>query len=304
MSMPDGEQRRVVEPNHGGGEGAGHVPAAGLRRAALALTVLHPVPSLLDALLVAALALVAGAALPVAGVLAFAMLGFQFSIGSLNDLVDADADRRAGRTKPIPSGVVSRRAAWAVVVVGGAVGILVSAWFGPTVLLLAALGYGCGIAYDVSLRRRGLGWLCFSIALPALFGWVWLAVPGGLPQGWPLLMLLAALAGPAIHLANSLADLDLDRTVGAPSLADRLGVDQARRALLLLTVLIYACAWVLLWLAGPTAPGLALGLAASVLGGLGVAASWAGSRVLRQAGWVAQASGLALLALAWALTVT
>jgi len=302
MSMPDGEQR-VVEPNHGGGEGAGHVPAAGLRRAALALTVLHPVPSLLDALLVAALALVAGATLSVAGVLAFAMLGFQFSIGSLNDLVDADADRRAGRTKPIPGGVVSRQAAGAVAVAGGAVGLLVSAWFGPEVLLLAALGYGCGIAYDVSLRRRGLGWLCFSIALPTLFAWVWLAVPGGLPQGWPLLMLLAALAGPAIHLANSLADLDLDRTAGAPSLAHRLGVDRARRVLLLLMVLIYACAWVLLWLAGPTAPALALGLVASVLGGLGVAASWARSRPLRQAGWVAQASSLALFALAWALAV-
>jgi len=231
-------------------------------------------------------------------------LGFQFSIGSLNDLVDTDADRRAGRTKPIPSGVVSRRAAWTVVAAGGAVGLLVSASFGLGVLLLAALGYGCGIAYDVSLRRRGLGWLCFSIALPTLFGWVWLAVPGGLPQGWPLLMLLAALAGPAIHLANSLADLDLDRTAGAPSLADRLGVENARWALLLLMVLIYACAWALLWLAGPTPLGLAMGLAASALGGLGVAASWARRRALRQAGWVAQAGSLALLALAWAMTVT
>jgi 4-hydroxybenzoate polyprenyltransferase len=303
MSTTDGGQP-VVGKTHGGGDGAGHPPAARLRRAALALTVLHPVPSLLDALLVAALAVVAGAALSVAGVLAFAMLGFQVSIGSLNDLVDADADRRAGRTKPIPSGVVSKRAAGTIVVAGGAVGLLISAWFGLAVLLLGALGYGCGIAYDVSLRRRGLGWLCFSIALPTLFGWVWLAVPGGLPQSWPLLMLLATLAGPAIHLANNLADVDLDRTAGAPSLADRLGVDRARRLLLLLMVIIYACAWLLLWLAGPAAPGLALGLAASVLAGLGIAASWAGSRALRQAGWLAQAGGLALLALAWVLTVS
>ena len=47
------------------------------------------------------------------------MLGIQVSIGALNDLVDEPNDARQKPRKPIPSGMVGRRAARVVVVLGG-----------------------------------------------------------------------------------------------------------------------------------------------------------------------------------------
>lgn len=51
------------------------------RRALLAMAVVHPAPSILDSVLVAILALIAGGEPSVAGVLAVAMLGFQGDTG-------------------------------------------------------------------------------------------------------------------------------------------------------------------------------------------------------------------------------
>ena len=66
--------------------------------------IVHPLPSALNTALVIAIATVAGASLTEAGLLGLAMLGFQASIGALNDVVDADRDRLAKPMKPIPAG--------------------------------------------------------------------------------------------------------------------------------------------------------------------------------------------------------
>ncbi len=132
------------------------------------LAVIHPVPSAINAALVASLALVAGGDPAVAGILAVAMLGFQASIGALNDFVDADQDRVAKPAKPIPSGRTSGGVAVALVILGGAVGLGISAGFGAAVLVLGAAGYASGLAYDIFMRRWGLGWLCFAAAFPLL----------------------------------------------------------------------------------------------------------------------------------------
>ncbi len=198
-------------------------PRPRIRRALLALAVVHPVPSALNAILVAALALIAGGERSVAAVLALAMLGFQFSIGALNDVADVEADRPSRPRKPIPAGLVPIELAIALVVLGGLVGLGISASFGVVVLALGAAGYASGVAYDMVMRRLGLGWLCFAAALPLMLAWTWLAAAGTLPPGWLFLLPLAALAGPALHLANSLVDVDSDAAAQRPSLATRLG---------------------------------------------------------------------------------
>lgn len=271
-----------------------------VRRAVLALRVIHPLPSALNAALVIALAMVAGAPPIEAGLLGLAMLGFQASIGALNDVADADRDQLAKPTKPIPAGVIDRRGATIVAVAGAAVGLVVSAGFGLPVLILGVPGYGCGLAYDLVLRQRGLGWLCFAGAFPLLLAWTWMAAAGSMPPGWPLLLPLAALAGPTIHLANSLVDLGADEQAGATSLAIRLGEDRAPLVLTILTASIYVLAWViLLWLADLSTAVLAAATAATLCAGLGVGLSWRSGSRAREQGWLLQAAGLALLAVAW-----
>jgi 4-hydroxybenzoate polyprenyltransferase len=264
------------------------------------LAVVHPLPSAINAALVAGLAVAAGGDALLAGVLGAAMLGYQASIGALNDVVDADRDRLVKPAAPIPAGAVSRRTALGIVAVGGALGSVFSAGFGLVVLLVGTAGYASGLAYDLFMRRHGWGWLCFSVAFPLLLAWTWLAAAGRLPPAWPVLLPLAALAGPAIHLANSLVDIEADRRAGMVSLATKLGFERARIVLAVLVALIYLLGWsALISMAGPTLPAALGALGATILAGLGVLLSWQSDVRAREAGWLLQAVGLAILAMAW-----
>jgi 4-hydroxybenzoate polyprenyltransferase len=266
----------------------------------LTLAVVHPVPSAINAVLVAVLALVAGGEPSVAGALAVAMLGFQFSIGALNDITDVEADRRSKLHKPIPAGLVPVELAAAVVILGAVVGLGISATFGMEVLILGAAGYGSGVAYDVGMRRLGLGWLCLATAIPIMLTWTWLAAAGALPPGWQFLLPLAALAGPALHLANSLVDVDSDAEAERSSLAVQLGSRNARRALALMMATILVLAWATLLSIGAS-PSLVIAAAvvATISTALGVALSWQETGRAREAGWLLQAVGLAAMAAAW-----
>jgi 4-hydroxybenzoate polyprenyltransferase len=279
-----------------------HRPSAPV--AIRALAVVHPAPSAIVALLVASLALVAGAEPSVAGWLAVGMLGYQFSIGALNDLADADSDALAGRDKPIAGGLISKRSAAAIVIVGGAIGMGISATFGAAVLILGGAGYATGVAYDVGMRRLGLGWLCFAAAFPLLLAWTWMAAAATLPPGWPFLLPLAALAGPTIHLANSMVDPDTDLRSGTTTLATQLGPARSRRTLAASNAIIYVLAWVTL-ASMEELPGLAAAsaVAATVTAAAGIGLSLQRSRRWREAGWLLQAIGLAMLALAWMAAV-
>ena len=270
------------------------------RRTLGALTVVHPVPSALNAVLVAVLALIAGGDRPVAALLAIAMLGFQFSIGALNDLADVEADRVVKPRKPIPAGLVPIELAVGIVIVWAIVGLGISATFGAVVLILGAAGYASGVAYDVVMRRVGLGWLCFAAAIPLMLAWTWLAAAGTLPPGWPLLLPLAALAGPALHLANSLVDLKPDARAGRSSLATQLGARRAKAALTVMMAIILFLAWATLSSGGAyEGTGLAAATVATGVTALGVALSWQDAPRAREAGWLLQAAGLATMAAAW-----
>jgi 4-hydroxybenzoate polyprenyltransferase len=253
---------------------------------------------------VAALAMVADGGVVTALVLAAGMFGFQVSIGALNDLVDADRDRLAGADKPIPAGLVSRRVAMVVVVAGASTGLAVSASFGGAVLLVGLLGAGSGYAYDLVARRAGLGWITFAVALPALLVWVWLAAAGTLPPESMVLLPLAALAGPAVHLANSMADTDDDQQTGATSLATRLGPHRSRRVLVGLDLVIWALAWLGLVLLAPLSAGaLLLTSVATVVAGVGALASISARTASSDLGWTLGALALAMVAVIWVATL-
>src|SRR6266545_1546128 len=131
----------------------------------------------------------------------------QYAAGALNDAIDVERDVGAGRAadKPIPSGAISRRAV--------------------TVLALAS-GLACAWSYDLWLKGTAASVLPFAIALPLvpLFGY---GAAGRFPPvlwwAWPI----GALAAVAVHLADSLPDVESDRAAGVHGLAPRLGVRAA-----------------------------------------------------------------------------
>lgn len=278
--------------------GPGHVPAARPRLGPIA--VLHPFPSLLDALVTVALAAIAGAGAPKAAALGLAMLGFQASIGATNDLADAAADARAGRPKPIPAGQVAVRTAKAAAVAGGFVGIGVSTLVGLPALVVGLAGYGVGLAYDGGLKRRGLGALCFAVALPLLPAYATLGATSRLPPRFDVVLVLAAVAGLALAVSNALADVDEDAESGTLTVAVRLGrgrslaVVVAAQAILVPGVIVTALQ------ASRDNPWLVLALATGAVAALlGVAGTFGAAQPRRRLGWEVQALGLGILAVAW-----
>lgn len=267
-----------------------------------AVALVHPFPSALNALLVLALALVAGGepALGTAFGLAFAMLSLQFSIGAFNDYFDVDLDVVAKPEKPMPSGVVTRPVALVVGLIAGATGLAVASVFGGSVLLLALAMLAAGLAYDAILKRGPLGWACFAIAFPLLPVFAWYGAVGEMPPRPGLLLPLAALAGPALQLANGLVDLERDRQLGVRGLPEVLGRLGSLAILGALQAVIHSIAWLTL-LAGPAAGNVAL-LAIGASGAVtlaGIVLSAGPDTEWREWGWRGQAVGLALLAVGW-----
>ena len=242
----------------------------------------------------------AGTALP----LAVAMLGFQFATGALNDLFDAPADARSKPSKPIPSGLIGPRAALAVGATSGLVGVVLSARFGPAVLVVGILILLAGLAYDAFLKRAGLGWLAFAVEFPLVPAYAWLAARGSLPQGYAVLFPAAMALGLALNLANGLVDEDTDRVGGVRSAVVRLG---APTALVLLAVAhagVLAAAWVTLFAFGGASliPAILLGVATAFVA-MGVSLSASSSSARREQGWDLQVLAAGLLATGWLLGV-
>jgi len=194
-----------------------------------ALRLLHPFPSLMNAvavLLFAALALGQPPGVALGARLALTMLAAQFAIGIANDLADRHLDRAMKGDKPLASGAVSPAIAGGllgIALLGAALG---SASFGPASLATVALGTGLGLAYDLRLKRTVLSWLPYLLALPLAPIWVWVA----LDRFGPRLLWLYPLGASlflALHLANALADYAGDAAAGVRGIAQRLGRSRA-----------------------------------------------------------------------------
>lgn len=190
-----------------------------------AFRIVHPFPSVLVAGLTVALALLAGGREEwrAATQLGVAMLLYQFSIGVTNDIADEADDAINKPWKPLPRGALTRRAAvlLAGVCAGGGMVLTFSLPFDAWLVGLA--GLGCGLAYDVALKRTALSWLPYSIAIPLVPVWVHLALGAWRPFLWWVLP-LGALLGLSLHFANQLPDVDGDRSRGIDSAVQRAGV--------------------------------------------------------------------------------
>jgi 4-hydroxybenzoate polyprenyltransferase len=267
-----------------------------------ALRLVHPFPSFLNSLLVLGLAVVAGGAPITAAALAIGMLGIQFCIGAVNDICDVTSDAQVKSWKPLPAGLVSDRQARAVALVSGAVGIGAALALGPIVGLMAVLMLGCGLLYDVRLKRTPWAWACYAVAFATLPVYAWFGATGQMPPLWQFVVPLAALAGPALQLSNSLVDLERDRSTNVPTLATRLGRRATLATICALLVVIYALAWATLSLTRAETNVAVAAATACAAGGLLLQAR--ASVRSRELGWSLQAIGIALLALGWLFAVS
>ena len=244
------------------------------------------------------------------------MLGIQFSIGSLNDVVDAPRDAVAKPRKPIAAGIVDPRFASVLAGGGAAIGLALSAASGPSTLLVGACCLGLGWLYDLRLSRTVVSWLPLSLALPLLPIHAWLGAAGTVPGSLLTLVPIGVLAGAGLALANGLVDVDRDAATRRSAIVVRLG---RRRAWLLQTVALGAAAASALILlpgspadggglpgdAGPLVaafgrPALLLGCACLALGAGVLISNRPG---LRERGWELEAIGVVGLGIGWLAAV-
>jgi 4-hydroxybenzoate polyprenyltransferase len=265
------------------------------------LRLVHPFPSAVNAVLVFAVASVAGGSFERCVQLALAMLGLQFCIGAVNDLYDEALDAQAKPWKPIPAGVVSRRTGWIVAFITGVGGLLLAALVSPPdplPLLMAAAMLSAGLVYDVKLKPTAFGWVCFAIAFPILPLYAWYGAVGTLPPRWEVLVPVAALAGLALQLANGLVDLEEDLVGGIRTFVGVLGRRRSIALMAAALLLIHGLAWLTTLPDAPIGAALMSGVAGSLALG-GVVATAQEQVFLRQVGWTAQTISIALLAISW-----
>jgi 4-hydroxybenzoate polyprenyltransferase len=249
---------------------------------------------------VGAVAVIAGADLATALRLGLSMTALQVSIGALNDIVDAPRDRGRKPGKPIPAGLVSRRGAWAVVVVGALVGLGLAAPSGAPTIGLAVVVLAIGYAYDLAFKGTAWSWVPFAVGIPLLPVFGWLGARGEVPASFAILVPVAVVAGAALAIANALGDLERDTAAGVESVATRLGPGRAWavQAGLLAVVVVLALSTLVAASAGVVATVGAV--AASIVIAVGVDTGRRGAdSARRERAWEIEAIGVAVLATAW-----
>lgn len=263
------------------------------------IRLVHPFPSVLDGVVVGAVAVLAGAATVDALRLGVAMTSLQFGIGATNDIVDAPRDAGHKPGKPIPAGLVGRPTAIAIAAAAFVAGLVLSAVSGPAMLALAAVVIGIGLAYDLVLKGTAWSWVPFAVGIPILPVFGWLGAAGTLPAVFGLLVPVAVAAGAALAIANALADVERDLAAGAASIATALGSRRAwaiQAGLIVASVAVAVASAVLL---GASVGQVALVAGAGLVPLVGAALGRGGGADRRERAWQLEAVGFAGLAVAW-----
>ncbi len=264
------------------------------------LRLVHPFPSLLNGVAVFLMASIAGGTVATAVRLGLGMLFIQFAIGTLNDLMDAPRDAARIPVKPIPARLVGVMAARRLAVGAALGGLLFASPSGPLTVVIAAVGLGLGVAYDLGLSRTSISWLPLAFALPLVPVYAWYGAIGRVPAEILAVVPVAILAGAGLAAGNALVDIDADETTGRRTVAVALGRPGAwaTHAGLLLGSMVLAV------VLRPSGGGLAAErLVVSGVGATlaGVALLWWARGVGRRIAWGLEAIGIATIGIGWVL---
>ena len=187
--------------------------------------MIHPFPVTMVVTFAAVLAVATArdALEPLRFVRAIAALFFsQVVVGISNDYRDQRLDSQGQPWKPLARGIVTRNEARASIAVAFALMLAFAISLGPLALILVLLGTFAGLLYNFWLRDTPFSWLPYLLGFIVLPIYVWVAVERVdarqlvlVPTG--ILLLLA------VHLAQTIPDIETDIVVGARGFAVALG---------------------------------------------------------------------------------
>jgi protoheme IX farnesyltransferase len=247
-----------------------------MSRALALLKSSHPEPGAAVTVAMTLLAIGAGhRGWSIAGVCA-AVAATQLSVGWVNDWLDADRDRTAGRRdKPVAAGAVSRRTV-------GTAGLLASLAipflglpFGAAATVCITLVGIFALLYDWPLKSTPLSVVPYLVAFGLLPAFVVLALPGSpAPPAW--LVAAGALLGGGAHFANVLPDLADDAATGVRGLPHRIG---AAGSTVAAALLLLAATLTLVF--GPPGPPSWAGIAAAAVAVVVLPIGWYAARRAR-----------------------
>lgn len=148
------------------------------------------------------------------------------SIGSMNDFCDIDLDAKTKPTKPIIRGDIGPGSALMVSCIAAVAGALLSLSFGWWTLIVALAVLISGMAYNFWAKGTLYSWIPYSVFIPALPVWAFVAA-----DKFTLVVLfsfpLGALMSLALNVANTIPDLQGDTQCGLQGLTHRLGLEYA-----------------------------------------------------------------------------
>ncbi|MEM7464922.1 MAG: 4-hydroxybenzoate octaprenyltransferase [Pseudomonadota bacterium] len=212
-----------------------------------------------------------GLLVPFGQILFFLLL---FTVGAIvmrgagctfNDLVDQNIDAKISRTRsrPLPSGRISRRQAWVFLIAQSLCGLLILVQFNPFTIMLGCLSLALVLIYPFMKRITWWPQLFLGLAFSwgALMGWA--AIWANLD--WPPIVLYIGCIFWVIGYDTiyALQDIEDDALIGVKSTA-RLFGPKAKMAVALLYLAAIILFGLSLWLANLPWPGWAgLGFAAS-----------------------------------------
>lgn len=154
---------------------------------------------------------------------ACAILAGQCVVGWTNDLVDADLDREAGRSKkPLVSGLIGENTLKRAIGIALVVALLLSL-AGPLGIkgtLIHFLGILSATLYNVGLKKTIFSVLPYVVSFGAM-PWAIYLSNGNRPPTWIYLGFI--LFASAFHFLNVLKDLESDLMQGIMGLPQRLG---------------------------------------------------------------------------------
>lgn len=160
------------------------------------------------------------------------LTGFFVSASAMvvNDIFDLEIDRVNAPWRPLPSGRLTVRGAWACFAAYSLAGLAFSAATGPETFAIALAAWAVGLAYSWRGKRLGLPgnvMVAFSVSVPLIYGaaltdsWGW-----RIAVYW-FMVFSSALAR---EIVKGIADVEGDRAAGVRTLAVSVGERRAAAA--------------------------------------------------------------------------
>jgi heme o synthase len=244
-----------------------------MSRAAALLNSAHPEPG--GAVTVALTLLAVGVGhrgWSIVGVAA-AVAATQLAVGWVNDWLDADRDRVAGRTdKPVAAGAVDRRTVGLAGLIASLAIPFLGLPFGPAATVCITLVGIFALLYDWPLKSTAFSIVPYLVAFGLLPAFVVVSLPGHpAPPVW--LVAAGSLLGGGAHFANVLPDLADDAATGVRGLPHRMGATWSQVAA---AVLLLAATLTLVF--GPSGPPSWAGIAAAAAAVVVLPLGWYAAR--------------------------